>query len=178
MGRFIAPLILAATALGSLGCQVSQAPEEAEPAPVVDEECVPGDIVAPDGACLKPGVGECPEGFVASEPGACSAIVPSEVCAPGTMAVPGEEACREVSPCGDGTWGDIPVESNTQYVDAAFNGPSTGGADAPWRTINEAISAAEPGAIVAVAAGTYAEEVYPWKAVRVWGRCASMVHVD
>lgn len=180
MGRIrAASFFVFATVLSGLGCRVEGEPEEAAPAPVIDEACDAGDIVDADGTCLAPGIEVCPEGFVASEPGACAAVVPAEVCAPGTMAVPGDEACREVSsPCGDGPWGDIPVEANTQYVDASFAGTSTGAADAPWTTIADGIAAAADGAIVAIASGTYAEEVYPWKKVRIWGRCASMVHID
>jgi len=178
VGRvLIAALVVSTAITGSLGCEVKREPEPAESAPVVDEACAPGDIVASDGACLAPGMHDCPEGFVAGEPGACVALVPGEVCPPGTMAVPGEEACREISVCGEGTWGDIPVEADTQYVDASFDGASTGAFDAPWRTIADGVAAAEAGAIVAVAAGTYAEEIHPWQPVRVWGRCASMVHV-
>ncbi len=39
-------------------------------------------------------------------------ILPAAPCSAGQIAVPGDETCRELASCGDGTWGDIPVESN------------------------------------------------------------------
>jgi hypothetical protein len=95
------------------------------------------------------------------------------------MAVPGDTACREVAPCGSGTWGDIPVEANTQFVDKAYAGGNSDGTLAhPWTTIQQGINAAAKGAIVAVAAGSYAEDVLiKYKPVRLWGRCPAMVEV-
>lgn len=97
------------------------------------------------------------------------------------MAVPGEAACREVAPCGEGTWGDIPVEPNTQHVDPAYdiaNGASDGSPSKPWIKIQEAIDAAEPGAIVALAEGNYDEALsILTKPVRLWGRCPALVEI-
>ncbi|MBW2527702.1 MAG: hypothetical protein JRI23_26205 [Deltaproteobacteria bacterium] len=93
------------------------------------------------------------------------------------MAIPGETVCREVAPCGTETWDGIPVEANTQYVDASYPGSDSDGSEArPWTTIQEGVDAAEPGAIVAVAEGTYTGQVsIADKAVRLWGRCPDRV---
>ena len=83
----------------------------------------------------------------------------------------------ELIDCGDAPWGAIPVEPNTVYVDASYAlGDSDGSPGKPWSTLAAAISAAEPGAIVAVAAGTYtADVVITGKPVRLWGRCPTLV---
>jgi hypothetical protein len=94
------------------------------------------------------------------------------------IALPGEVACREVAPCASGTWGDIPVGSTTEHVDPTYTGMSDGSAQQPWTTIADAIAAAEPGAILALAAGTYAEDVVINKRVRLWGRCPSLVDIS
>jgi hypothetical protein len=93
------------------------------------------------------------------------------------MALPGETVCREVAPCGDATWGEIPIDGDTQHVDASYAGmDSDGSAQRPWTTINAAVQAAIPGAVVAIAAGSYVEDVLVFdKPVKLWGRCPSMV---
>lgn len=120
--------------------------------------CEPGELETPDG-CVPAGVPEdaCGVGFVHDGDGGCMPVLPSERCAFGTMAIPGESACRAVGDCGAGSWGDIPVGADTQFVDASFQGTSDGSEAAPWTRINDAHAAADAGAIVAVAAGRYVE---------------------
>jgi hypothetical protein len=91
------------------------------------------------------------------------------------MALPGETACREIAPCGAPPFGDIPAEANTQFVQQDFAGVSDGSQTAPWRTIGEAVSAAAPGAIVAIGPGTYAERLALTKPLRLWGLCPASV---
>jgi hypothetical protein len=145
-----------------------------------DLPCPPGQWLAEGGTCTAAGVppGACGEGFTHDGAGGCDPILPTEACAKGKMAVPGESTCRDVAPCGSGTWGDIPVEPDTEHVDASFVGTSDGSAAQPWTTIGDAIAAAAPGASVAVAAGSYPEAVViDSKPVRLWGRCPSMVTI-
>jgi hypothetical protein len=125
---------------------------------------------------------DCPDGSMAL-PGdttckAVGAIEPPK-CAGATMAIPGESACRPIAACGAPPWGTIPVDATTQYVDASFSGgASDGTALKPWTTIAAAVTAAAPRAVVAIAAGRYAESVaLVGKAVSLWGRCAEMVEV-
>jgi hypothetical protein len=141
--------------------------------------CAPSETRADDGHCEPAGVPTtaCGKGFVADDVRGCTAVLPSDACGPGKMAALGETTCRDVAPCADGTWGDIPVDATTQYVDASFAGSSDGSSKAPWKTIGAAITAASSGAIVAVAAGSYAEDVIAPKPVRIWGKCPSMVEI-
>lgn len=134
-----------------------------------------------DGSCQPAGVGAeaCGPGFQYDGAHGCEPVLPPEPCAQGEMAVPGEASCREIASCGDGSWGDIPVEVDTQHVDPSYaGGASDGSPSQPWTTIQQGIDAAPSGAIVAVAAGTYAEDVsLASKPVRLWGRCPAMVEV-
>lgn len=143
--------------------------------------CAPGEALLEGGACLPAGVPAeaCGEGFKSDGNGGCDAILPADPCPSGQMAAPGETACREVAPCGEGAFGDIPVEPNTRFVDASYAGnDSDGTADKPFTTIQSAIDDAEEGDIIAIAAGTYSEDlVIQYTTVRLWGRCPGMVEI-
>jgi hypothetical protein len=170
------------------------------------QPCAPEDTVASDGTCIGPGVppGGCDPGFTYDGNGGCEPILPPTDCGEGEMAVPGdrqcyavgaagdppscpsgqvalpgETACHELADCGSAPWGNIPVDTTTQYVDASYTGgASDGSAGAPWTTIGDAVTAAMPDAVIAVAAGSYAESVsVTGKAVRLWGRCPGMVEI-
>jgi hypothetical protein len=67
----------------------------------------------------------------------------------------------------------------TEYVDRAYAGGSSDGhAASPWTTIGDAITAAAPNAIIAIAAGAYDEDVViSDKSVRLWGRCPALVTI-
>jgi hypothetical protein len=95
------------------------------------------------------------------------------------MAIPGESMCRPVAECGAPPWGDIPVEPSTQYVDAMYTGGASDGTPArPWLAIQDGIDAASPGAIVAIAEGSYGEApLIEGKGVRLWGRCPALVDI-
>ena len=143
--------------------------------------CAPGETASSDGGCTAAGIppDECADGFEPDGANGCRAILPADPCPSGQMAIPGELACHEVAPCGAGDWGDIPTDATTQHVNAAYaGGASDGSAADPWKTVQAAIDAADPGAIVAIAAGTYAEDLsLAGKPVRLWGRCPAMVEL-
>jgi len=142
--------------------------------------CEPGEAWI-DGECLAAGIPPeaCGAGFQPTAERGCRPVLPDEPCPKGLMAVPGETTCRPVAPCGTGPWGTIPVEPDTQYVDGAYaGGDSDGTADKPWTTIQAGVDAALPGAIVAVAAGSYEEWVdVTTGQVRLWGRCPELVEI-
>ncbi len=157
--------------------------DETEPPPTGEQvpTCVPPELALPDGSCIRPGIApdDCYEGFVHDGEYGCEPILPPEPCPPGLMAVPGETECRPVMDCGEGTWGDLPTDGTTEHVDGSYaGGNSDGSAAAPWTTIGEAVAAAAPGALVAVAAGSYVEDVsISGKPVRLWGRCPERVEL-
>ncbi len=142
--------------------------------------CPAGTTPLPDGGCLPAGIPaeQCAVGFEPFDDG-CEPILPNEACPSGLMAVPGEASCRAVMPCGVAPWGDIPTDGTTQHVDQSYpGGNSDGSAERPWTTINDALAAAAPGALVAVAAGSYAEEVtFEGKPIRLWGVCPQQVEI-
>src|SRR5262245_43627725 len=167
------------------GCAPAEWPREdgscVPPGLPPDMPCPPAEWLRDDGVCIPAGVPPdgCGEGFVHDGDRGCERILPDAPCPPGLMAVPGETVCREVAPCAAGTWGDIPVEPDTEYVDASYLGmDSDGSALKPWTTIQSAVNAASPGAIVAIAAGSYLEDVLvSGKTVRLWGVCPRDVEV-
>jgi Right handed beta helix region len=128
---------------------------------VQDDGCEAGSMALEDGSCRPAGLvpGDCGEGFVHDGNVGCDAILPPEPCADGLMAVPGETACHPVMDCGTGKWGGIVTDADTQHVDQSFVGTSDGTADAPWTTITEGILAGTPGSLVAIAAGSYSEDI-------------------
>jgi hypothetical protein len=141
--------------------------------------CPPGELPLGDGACRPAGVPPdgCGIGFIADDSG-CVADVPATPCASGTYALPGETTCHEVESCGAGPWGDFVAEASTQFVDGTFAGVSDGTMSAPWQSIDAAIAAAAPGAIVALAAGHYVISVGIDKAMRIWGHCPALTSIE
>jgi len=143
--------------------------------------CEPGEATDDAGGCVRAGVPEngCAPGFT-SKDDACVAVLPDAPCPAGQMAVPGEAGCRDVAACAPGTWGDIPVDASTVYVDAAYAGGNSDGSQAhPYTTIAQAIAAAKSGGLVAIAQGAYVEDLPAInKKLRIWGRCPSLVSIE
>ena len=183
----------------------SSSSDTTKPAPSPPATCALDETRLADGTCPPPGVTPalCGAGFVADGRGGCGAVLPKDACPSGQMAVPGdgtcraigapdapscspglaatpgESACHEIADCGTAPWGNVPVDATTQYVDASYQGAnSDGSVGRPWKTIAAAVSAAASGALVAVAAGSYHENVViQGKAVRLWGRCPKLVEI-
>src|SRR5690606_184412 len=137
------------------------------------ERCCPPGTWPEGGACREAGVSPdgCAPGFVHDGAHGCAAIL-ADGCPAGQMPVLGEPGCQPIAACGEGAWGAIPVDGATVHVDASYaGGGSDGSAARPWTRIGEAVASAAPGALVAVAAGTYHEAVVLDRPVRLWGRC-------
>ncbi|MBI2391642.1 MAG: DUF1565 domain-containing protein [Deltaproteobacteria bacterium] len=145
------------------------------------DPCADSERAVLGGGCAVVGVPRdgCGAGFSHDGAGACVAVLPKDRCPDGAMAIPGETVCREVAPCGEGTWGDIPVDDETLYVDGAFAGATSNGTrERPFRTVQAAVRAATTGATIAIAAGTYREQVSTVRSLKLWGRCPSMVTIE
>jgi len=171
--------MLAALALLSGACGDEEETGRRQPPPN-SPACAPPYLL-PSGKCLETGVpaDACAEGFEPDEQQGCVPVLPADECPPGQIAIPGDKECHELAPCPEARYGDAPVDATTEFVDAAYGGnDSDGSSDKPWKTIAEAIGAAAPTAVIAVAAGTY-KEGFPsqGKAVRIWGRCPRMVEI-
>ncbi|MBW2524278.1 MAG: right-handed parallel beta-helix repeat-containing protein, partial [Deltaproteobacteria bacterium] len=182
-----------ATSLCALGCSEGDSQPGTPDAGTEPPVCGPGETAGPrgccpagsaatdDGICVAAGIpaASCGDGFEATGEGSCAPILPAEPCAAGLLAVPGDAACRELMACGTERYGAIPTEPDTQHVDGSYpDSDSDGSADRPWTTIQAGVDAAASGALVVVAAGSYVENVsIAGKAVRLWGRCPTMVEV-
>jgi len=168
-------LWLALTFVGLIGCSDEATQEAPTPPP-----CAAGELLLPSGECILPGLrpDDCASGFAHDGDRGCLPVLPG-TCPTGLIAVPGDESCREVAACGEGRWGEIPLEPNSQHVDGAYAGTDSDGSfERPWQRIQAGVDAAAAGAVVAVAAGSYVEDVeVAGKAVRIWGRCPSQVEL-
>lgn len=147
----------------------------------LDMQCPPGERPLKGGGCQPAGVPPemCGPGFEPDGNMGCNPILPSEPCPFGLIAVPGETECHEVAPCGNGTWGDVPVDATTQFVNGAYAGnDSDGSKERPWKRIQDAVNSAEDNAIVAIAEGTYHENLnIDLQSIQLWGVCPRKVVV-
>jgi hypothetical protein len=171
-------ILVASCGLGACGSDTAAiSDEEPDPPPPAPEGCSAGERPLEDGSCLPAGVTTCGEGFAPSGTTSCEAILPASPCPVGQIAVPGDSACRDIMDCGAGTWGDIPGEAGTIYVDAAASGGGDGSNATPFDTLSAGLGAVPTGGMVALAAGTYSG-LSTNKAVRLWARCPTMVTLD
>ncbi|MBN4059269.1 DUF1565 domain-containing protein, partial [Endomicrobium sp. AH-315-J14] len=116
---------------------------------------------------------ECGEGFESDGEAGCKVVLPASPCDDGEMALPGDTKCSPIADCGEGDYGNILSDGDTQHVNAqSGDDPPDGSAMAPWKTIQQAIDAATPGATIAIATGSYGEPlIIKNKNVHLWGRC-------
>jgi len=142
--------------------------------------CPDGALAVPgDAACVPVGARVCGAGFVSDGKGGCNVVLPAASCDERSLATPGDTACRPLADCGIGPWSpDLPTDEPVLYVDAAFTGASDGTAGSPFRTIQAAIDAASATkTTLAIAAGTYGENLDLGKSVRLFGRCPALVTI-
>ena len=83
--------------------------------------------------------------------------------------------------CGTGTWGNLETDDDTVYVDGSAEAGGDGSMDRPFTVIQEGLDAQEERAMVAVAAGTYVENLTmdsEHSGVHLAGRCRELVTID
>ena len=121
--------------------------------------------------------GKCSDGTMPDGP--CSdGTMPKVTCPNGTMEKIGYSNCQPIGDCGTGTWGKIKTTASTIYVDQTYNGGGSDGSQSkPFLTIGAALFNATTGKHIAVAAGTYKENVSIMQKVTLEGVCASKVFI-
>lgn len=143
------------------------------------EGCAP-DTAPIDGACVRVGVTTCATGFVADAAGGCRAVQPAAPCGRGQVAWLGETACHELVDCGTDKFGNPPTDEPLLYVDASADAATGDGTrDKPFATLAAAIATIPRASRtrIALAEGTYAEQLTIDRAVDLWGRCPSKVNL-
>ena len=168
--------------------------------PIFDE-CQDDEVPMLGGGCKRVGIKECLDGWGLIGPpdwtckpigpprtclkgwenvagGWCEPILPKTKCPVGTIEKIGYATCQPIGDCGTGTWGNIKTTASTIYVDQ--NHTRTGGKGTktePFKTIGEALNKATTGDHIAVAAGTYVEQVSIQRKNILEGRCAQVVTI-
>lgn len=135
------------------------------------------------GKCLPVGIQACPEGF--EEDAGGGGCLPAEVeCDVGKEWYIGK-GCLPLGvqlPCGDvqTPWAIVPDDAEAVvYVYAGSDQETEDGTQsAPYKTIQDGIAAAPPGATVMVGTGNYVGGIHIDKPLRLLGKCAEYVTVD
>jgi len=123
-----------------------------------------------DAACHPTGWQACDAGFTPHDGGwGCDSVLATP-CTGATREALGSSTCVPIGDCGDA---GFPAPAATLFVDDSF-----AVVDAThFRTIGAAISAATPGATIAIESGTYAEALAPNRGITLAGRCPALVRV-
>ena len=166
------------------------------------DDCKEGELPLLGGGCKRIGVTECAGGWGLAGPpnwkckpigpprtclkgwakvagGWCEPILPQAKCPTGTMEVLGQSSCQPLGDCGAGTWGKIKTTSQTIYVDQNHSGTGgSGSKGSPFKTIAAALKVASAEAHIAVAAGTYKENIAIERKITLDGVCAQKVTIQ
>jgi len=183
-GGLKGPMEATCTPVGVVECSGGlKGPMEATCTPVGVETCSAGPaglkgLKGPaDPTCTSVGPPTtCLTGWAQIAKGWCEPVLPSGACAVGTMEVIGSATCQPIGDCGTGAYGTIQTDSKTLFVDQTYAGGGSDGTQAkPYTTLGDALQAAPSGAQIAVAAGTYQEDLAIKQPLTIEGRCAQKV---
>jgi hypothetical protein len=131
-------------------------------APPVLTPCPPGwrEVMVPDipGAVCDP----WPDGDPAT-------------CPDGEAHFPGEDGCATVGPpCPAGRFPEgLPADRTIRYVDGSVAPGGDGSMASPYDTLTDALRDSGAGDVVAVAKGTYDEDLFVRGGITIWGACAT-----
>jgi hypothetical protein len=142
--------------------------------------------VMPPSAPEAPRLGECPSGWVAIDRGGIASCAPwaegvtAASCAAGEALFVGEGCARIGPPCGSGRFADdLPTGASILYVDSEATAPGDGSEASPFASLEDAVSAASAGDVIALSRGTHeAELVRPRAGVTLHGACVEETTVD
>jgi len=142
-------------------------------------ECTEGLKLPGAASCTRVGQPKtCPSGWSKVKGGWCEPAYATTKCAAGYKPVLGKSTCQQIRDCGSGTWGNIQATAKTLYVDPNAGGPiATGSQATPYTSINQALAKSWDGYHIALAAGTYNEDVNMNNKVTIEGRCPQMVTI-
>lgn len=171
--------------LGQSSCQPvgwsdCAAPFEADPSgwgcrPVLPAESCPAGTRAALGSttCTPVGWTECPRGFEIDPSGwGCAPVVATSACTGSTRAAIGEPGCVPVGDCSAA----FPPPGATLFVDDSYTAAELDATH--FATIEEAVSVAIDGDVIAVETGTYPEGITPSAAITIIGRCPELVVLE
>ncbi len=107
------------------------------------------------------------EGVIACDPYPASGVAS---CDPFEAHLPGEPGCVRLDTACSASFPSAP--SDAFFVDASATAAGVGTRESPFQAVGEAIDAAPAGATIAIAPGTYAEQLTISRSVTLIGACA------
>ena len=147
----------------------------APPAPPEPPRGTPARAALPTLTPCAPGWAEI-AGAGVDDPATCEPFPGSAStrCADDELRTPGETACAPLGPAcpADGWPAGLPA-TGVRYVRAGASAGGTGSRAAPFATISDALTAAPPTTVIAIATGSYDEVVAVPAGVTLWGACVS-----
>ena len=142
---------------------------------------------APASTIERPSLTPCPSGWRELPPDAEDDLATCEpwpeggweACEVGDAHFPGERSCAPIgSPCPAGIWPtDLPTAATLLWVNADAEAGGAGSLESPFTTVSAAVEAATEETVIAVAKGTYQENVRMAAGTTLWGACTAETRI-